>query len=184
MLLRAAALLWAAFGFACRDPLPTLSPAPQGWAGPPLLASLDHHAAAPPLLAATPSLEPPTAASVQAIVPSAPSREEASEADDGEEPVGPKPRAPARPKAVRKQKAPVIGQLNLNRATEAELRLLPGIGKGRARAIVERRQQRPFASLEEVERLRGLKSIVRRLRPHLTLAGNTTLRPAPTLPEP
>lgn len=101
----------------------------------------------------------------------------ASAADD---PVGPKPRSPsaqARPR--RAAKPVVVGQVNLNRATEAELRLLPGIGKLRARAIVERRQGRPFASLDDVARIRGLKSVVRRLRAHLTLDGPTTVRPAP-----
>jgi len=184
MMSRAVALAWAAIGFACRGPLPALSPVPQDLGGPPLLASLDHHFPVSPALLAIPSLAPTTAAPIQAVVPPLLANAEPLEADDGEEPVGPKPRAARRPKAAKKQKTPVAGQLNLNRATEAELRLLPGIGKGRARAIVERRQQRPFASLEEVARIRGLKAIVRRLRPHLTLAGNTTLRPAPALPKP
>ena len=74
-------------------------------------------------------------------------------------------------------KPPVEGVLNVNRATEAELQLLPGIGKGRAEAIVERRGKRPFASLDEVAHLRGMKGIVRRLRAHLAVQGDTTLRP-------
>jgi DNA uptake protein ComE-like DNA-binding protein len=86
-------------------------------------------------------------------------------------------RAP-RPIGRRARKAPVDGVLNVNRATEAELRLLPGIGKGRAAAIVQRRALRPFESLDEVARIRGLKTIVRRLRPHLTVSGDTTLRPS------
>ncbi len=72
----------------------------------------------------------------------------------------------------------MVGVVNLNRATESELRLLPGIGKGRAFAIVERRAQRRFASLAEVARIRGMKGIVRKLRDHLVLEGETTLRPA------
>ena len=75
-------------------------------------------------------------------------------------------------------KPPVEGVLNLNRASEAELRLLPGIGKGRAAQIVARRQAKPFATLEEVARIKGLRRLVARLRPHLSLEGPTTLRPA------
>jgi len=47
----------------------------------------------------------------------------------------------ARPRA-HSAKARVEGVLNVNRASEAELRLLPGIGRGRAHAIVELGQGR------------------------------------------
>ena len=84
----------------------------------------------------------------------------------------------ARPRA-RPGKVPVTGVLNVNRASEAELRLLPGIGRGRARAIVERRSKRPFASLAELARMKGMKGVVQKLRAHLVVQGDTTLRPAP-----
>jgi competence protein ComEA len=122
--------------------------------------------------------EAPTLGPAPAPAPApAPKAAPPAAASAADEPIGPKPRGPPRPAARRAAKHLVAGQLNLNRATEAELRLLPGIGKGRAKAIVERRKDRPFTSLEEVARIRGLKSIVRRLRPHLTLVGPTTLRP-------
>jgi competence protein ComEA len=76
-------------------------------------------------------------------------------------------------------KAAVIGVVNVNRASEAELRLLPGIGRGRAKAIVARRAKRPFTSLEELARMKGMKGVVRKLRMHLTVQGDTTVRPAP-----
>ena len=83
-----------------------------------------------------------------------------------------------RPRA-RLRKVAIVGVLNVNRASEAELRLLPGVGRGRARAIVERRGKRPFASLEELARMKGMKGVVHKLRPHLVVQGDTTLRPAP-----
>src|SRR5438128_890779 len=113
---------------------------------------------------------PPAAPAAQAV---------AAVATVASDPVGPKPYAARSSSPRRHGKHIVVGQLNVNRATEAELRLLPGIGKLRAKAIVARRQQRPFDSFDEVARIRGLKSIVRRLRAHLTLTGPTTLRPAP-----
>ena len=80
-------------------------------------------------------------------------------------------------------KAKVTGALNVNRATEAELRLLPGIGKGRAHAIVERRPKAGYRSVEEVGRIKGLRKLVQKLRAHLTTEGPSTLRPAQPEPE-
>lgn len=87
--------------------------------------------------------------------------------------------AAAQPAKQRKKsnKPPMTGVLNLNRATEAELRLLPGIGKRRAELIVERRTKKPFASVDEVGRIKGLRALVQRLRSRLTVQGDTTLRP-------
>jgi competence protein ComEA len=84
----------------------------------------------------------------------------------------------ARPRA-RPGKAAITGVVNVNRASEAELRLLPGIGRGRAHAIVERRAKRPFSSIEELARMKGMKGVVQKLRAHLVVQGDTTLRPAP-----
>lgn len=94
------------------------------------------------------------------------------------------PDAPAATAAAPEQKPrkktgkpPMAGVLNVNRASEAELRLLPGIGRKRAQLIVERRQKKPFASLEEVGRIKGLRALVQRLHAHLTVQGETTLHP-------
>src|SRR5712691_10763845 len=75
-------------------------------------------------------------------------------------------------------KPPMAGVVNINRASEAELRLLPGIGKKRAQVIVERRDKRPFGSLDELARIKGMKGLVRKLKSHLAVSGDTTLRPA------
>ena len=83
----------------------------------------------------------------------------------------------ARPR-TRTGKAKVVGVVNVNRASEAELRLLPGIGRGRAHAIVERRSKRPFSSIEELARMKGMKGVVQKLRKQLVVEGDTTLRPA------
>jgi len=88
------------------------------------------------------------------------------------------PAAQAAAKARKKPgKAPMAGVLNVNRASEAELRLLPGIGKRRAQLIIERREKKPFATLEEVGRIKGLHALVLRLHAHLTVQGDTTLHP-------
>jgi DNA uptake protein ComE-like DNA-binding protein len=79
-------------------------------------------------------------------------------------------------------KPAMTGVLNLNRATVAELRLLPGIGKRRAEMIVERREKKAFTSLEEVGRIKGLHALVQRLRPHLAVSGDTTLHPLTATP--
>jgi len=82
------------------------------------------------------------------------------------------------PRERKPPKPRMSGVLNVNRATEAELRLLPGIGRGRAHAIVERRTKRPFASLDELARMKRMKTVVQKNRAHLAVEGETTLRPA------
>ena len=91
------------------------------------------------------------------------------------EPPGGAPKKPKTPK--KPKKAAVQGVLNVNRATEAELQLLPGIGKGRAHLIVGRRPKPGYGSLEEVARIKGLRKLVQRLKRHLAIDGPTTLRP-------
>src|SRR5712664_1754258 len=77
--------------------------------------------------------------------------------------------AAGQPAKVRKKpvKPAMTGVLNVNRATEAELRLLPGIGKRRAQLIVERRDKKPFKTVDEVGRIKGMRALVQRLRSRL-----------------
>jgi competence protein ComEA len=92
--------------------------------------------------------------------------------------AGADPSAPAHAARKKPGKPPMAGVLNVNRASEAELRLLPGIGKKRAAMIVEHRDKRPFTSLDELGRLKGMRGVVRRLKQHLAVSGDSTLRPA------
>ena len=89
------------------------------------------------------------------------------------------PSAAAAKEAPRKRpsKPPMTGVLNVNRATEAELRLLPGIGKKRAELIVAHREKKPFTSLDELARMKGMRNLVHKLRNNLAVQGETTLRP-------
>jgi DNA uptake protein ComE-like DNA-binding protein len=87
------------------------------------------------------------------------------------------------PRTRKKSNKPMMtGVLNVNRATEAELRLLPGIGKKRAELIVERREKKPFASLDEVGRIKGMRALVQRLHAHLSVQGDSTLHPLTATP--
>src|SRR5438309_4087112 len=96
------------------------------------------------------------------------------------EPLALPPPAQTVERAAKPRKRPgkvaLTGVLNVNRATEAELRLLPGIGKRRAELIVARREKKPFASVDEVGRIKGMRALVQRLRSRLTVQGDTTLR--------
>jgi competence protein ComEA len=53
---------------------------------------------------------------------------------------------------------PSSGQdrIDVNRADEAALERLPGIGPALARRIVEARAERPFRSVEDLARVRGI----------------------------
>jgi competence ComEA-like helix-hairpin-helix protein len=56
--------------------------------------------------------------------------------------------------------------LDLNRATADELGRLPGIGPGLAARIVETRDRAPFASVDDLRRVRGVGAAkLERLRP-------------------
>ena len=68
--------------------------------------------------------------------------------------------------------------VDVNSASAAELEALPGIGAAKAAAIVEERQVRPFASIEDLERVRGIgPALVAELRPHITVAPPPASKP-------
>ena len=76
--------------------------------------------------------------------------------------------------AARAGKA-VDGVVNLNTAPVEVLGLLPGIGPAKATEIVVYRKRRPFRTVDELVRIKGIgRKMVRRLRGHLAVAGPTT----------
>ena len=68
------------------------------------------------------------------------------------------------------------GVVNVNTASAAELQLLPGVGEARARAIVaERKSRGGFRRVDDLVEVKGIgDSLLERLRPFLTLSGQTT----------
>jgi competence ComEA-like helix-hairpin-helix protein len=69
----------------------------------------------------------------------------------------------------------VDGVVNLNTAPAEILALLPGIGPAKAVAILAYRKRRPFRTVDELVRIKGVgRKMVRRLRIHLAVAGPTT----------
>ena len=69
----------------------------------------------------------------------------------------------------------IDGVVNLNTAPAGMLALLPGVGPSKAAAIVGYRARRPFRTVDELVRIKGIgRKMVRRLRPHLAISGPTT----------
>jgi competence protein ComEA len=69
----------------------------------------------------------------------------------------------------------VDGVVNINTAEIGVLALLPGIGPAKAAQIAAYRKRRPFRTVDELVRIRGIgRRMVRRLRVHLAVAGPTT----------
>ena len=69
----------------------------------------------------------------------------------------------------------VDGVVNLNTAPVEVLGLLPGVGPAKAAEIVAYRKKRPFRTVDELVRIKGIgRKMVRRLRVHLAIAGPTT----------
>jgi competence protein ComEA len=73
--------------------------------------------------------------------------------------------------------ATVQGVCNLNTAPVKKLVLLPYVGKSRANAIVRYRSRHPFRRTSDLMKIKGIgKSTYRRIKPHLTVTGPTTIR--------
>ncbi len=87
-------------------------------------------------------------------------------------PPTPPPTPPPGPAAKRKgKKVPPVVPLDVNRASAADFeRHLEGIGPALSRRIVESRAQRPFGSVEELCRVKGIKAkTLERIRPHVAV---------------
>jgi competence protein ComEA len=85
--------------------------------------------------------------------------------------------------------APQPARLNVNTASDYELAMLPGIGPVTAAAIIEyRRTHGPFASLEDLQAVRGIgPKTIEAIRPHAMCAAVTAESNAehpPSLSEP
>src|SRR5437016_12522632 len=91
------------------------------------------------------------------------------------EPLALPPPAQTVERAAKPRKRPgkpaMTGVLNVNRATGAELRLLPGIGKRREQLIVERRCKKPLATGGGGGRLKGRRALVPALGSPTTVQG-------------
>lgn len=100
---------------------------------------------------------------------------------------GPAEAAPAKPSAVRrvsykkttsatkttrrKKGEGLAGLIDINSATEQELRQLPGIGPTLAQRIIE---ARPFPSVGDLKRVRGIKDkMLNKLRPYITIGNKS-----------
>lgn len=72
----------------------------------------------------------------------------------------------------------VLGVVNVNTATPAQLEMLPGIGPARARAIVEyRREHGPFKSVDDLVQVSGIGAkALEQIRSHCIVEGKTTAR--------
>jgi competence protein ComEA len=76
----------------------------------------------------------------------------------------------AAPPVTRGPKPLPTSPINVNRASAVELQRLPGIGPALSKRIIEAREQRPFASVDELRRVRGIGAkTLERIRPYVTV---------------
>ncbi len=68
------------------------------------------------------------------------------------------------------RKEPLTEPIDVNHATAAELRRLPGIGPTLSQRIIQTREQQPFRSVEDLRRVRGIGAkTLERLRPFIII---------------
>jgi competence protein ComEA len=86
-------------------------------------------------------------------------------------PPVPTPAAPAAMVTPAAVPAVVGAKVNLNTADEAGLMAIKGIGKSKAKAIIEYRQKNgPFKSVDELTKIKGIKEkSLQKLRDQLTV---------------
>jgi competence protein ComEA len=115
---------------------------------------------------------PAAVAAIPAATVAADARPAPAAAADGEADKKPS-------KKASKGKA-VTGVLNLNTATEEQLQMLPGVGPAKAERVVAYRNQRgKFQRVQDLRRVKGFGyKTLKKLEPHLTVTGPTTLQPA------
>jgi len=92
-----------------------------------------------------------------------------------------KEQRPAEKKRRHPPKAkPVTGVVNINTASEAELQKLPGVGAVKAERVVAYRTERgKFRRVKDLRRVKGFGyKTLKKLEPHLTVSGPTTIRVA------
>jgi competence ComEA-like helix-hairpin-helix protein len=76
----------------------------------------------------------------------------------------------------RPTKKELFGVVNLNNATPQQLDVLPGVGAKAIKRIIEYRQRTPFASVEELTRVKGFGAKkIAKLKAHLTVSGPSSV---------
>lgn len=76
-----------------------------------------------------------------------------------------------------RQTKQMTGVVNINTASQAELSMLPGVGKGKAAAIIAERQKGPFKAPQDIQKVKGIgKKQFASLEKFIVIDGQTTAK--------
>lgn len=96
--------------------------------------------------------------------------EESFVSDDESEMPLEKPRSSSRTSTTSKKASELTELINVNRATQAELQKLPGIGPKLSQRILDERAKKEFKSVDDLRRVPGIgPKTLEKLRPHVTI---------------
>jgi competence protein ComEA len=96
--------------------------------------------------------------------------------DEESMPAPTKAKPTPRPVTASKKAGELTAAINVNRADQAELQKLPGIGPKLSQRILDERAKSPFKSIDELRRVPGIgPKTLEKLRPFVTIATAQTV---------
>lgn len=69
------------------------------------------------------------------------------------------------------------GVVNINTASSQQLQQLPGIGAAKAKAIIKHRESKPFKSVDDLSKVKGIgTALLSKIKNRVVVSGKTTVK--------
>lgn len=83
------------------------------------------------------------------------------------------------------KKLQIRGVININKASQEQLKLLPRVGPKMSKRIIAFRKKTPFKRIEDIMKVRGIgKKTFKKMKSYITVKSTTSVQPAkPSRPQ-